>query len=172
MKFLIVKLIFFFSLIGTSFCNENIRFININFIINNSDAGKNLNEILDSKNKKISSELNKIGKKLEEKKNKIVSQKNILKKEEFDNLVKNYDKELKDFNALRKSKTEQFNTFRVNSKKKIIDLLNPLITSYLKKESIQILLQKDKIIFGDDKLDITEVILKIFNDKHKKINFE
>ena len=67
MKFLIVKLIFFFSLIGTSFCNENIRFININFIINNSDAGKNLNEILDSKNKKISSELNKIGKKLEEK---------------------------------------------------------------------------------------------------------
>ena len=172
MRFLIVKLIFFFSLIGTSFCNENIRFININFIINNSDAGKNLNEILDGKNKKISSELNKIGKKLEEKKNKIVSQKNILKKEEFDNLVKNYDKELKDFNALRKSKTEQFNTFRVNSKKKIIDLLNPLITSYLKKESIQILLQKDKIIFGDDKLDITKVILKIFNDKHKKINFE
>ena len=37
------------------------------------------------------------------------------------------------------------------------------------KLSIQILLQKDKIIFGDDKLDITEEILKIFNDKHKKI---
>ena len=92
MKFLLVKLIFFFSLIGTSFSNENIRWININFIINNSDAGKNLNEIIDDKNKKISSELNKIGKTLEEKKNKIVSQKNILKKEEFDNLVKNYDK--------------------------------------------------------------------------------
>ena len=35
----------------------------------------------------------------------------------------------------------------INYKKKIIDLLNPLITNYLKKESIQILLQKDKIIF-------------------------
>ena len=172
MKFLLVKLIFFCSLIGTSFSNENIRWININFIINNSDAGKNLNEIIDDKNKKISSELNKIGKTLEEKKNKIVSQKNILKKEEFDNLVKNYDKELKDFNILKKSKIEQFTTFRVNSKKKIIDLLNPLITSYLKKESIQILLQKDKIVFGDDKLDITKEILKIFNDKHKKIKFE
>ena len=57
-------------------------------------------------------------------------------------------------------------------KKKIIDLLNPLITSYLKKESIEILLQKDKIIFGNDKLDITEDILKIFNDKYKKIKFE
>ena len=69
-------------------------------------------------------------------------------------------------------KTDEFNNFSINSKKKIIDLLNPLITSYLKKESIQILLQKDKIIFGDDKLDITEEILKLFNDKHKKIKFE
>ena len=74
--------------------------------------------------------------------------------------------------ASEKSKIEQFTTFRVNSKKKIIDLLNPLITSYLKKESIQILLQKDKIVFGDDKLDIKKEILKIFNDKHKKIKFE
>ena len=57
-------------------------------------------------------------------------------------------------------------------KKKIIDLLNPIITSYLKKESIQILLQKDKIIFGNDNLDITKEILELFNDKHKKINFE
>ena len=53
-----------------------------------------------------------------------------------------------------------------------MDLLNPLITSYLKKESIQILLQKDKIIFGADNLDITEEILKLFNEKHKKIKFE
>ena len=50
--------------------------------------------------------------------------------------------------------------------------MNPIITDYLRKESIQILLQKDKIIFGDEKLDITEEILKIFNDKHKKLNFE
>ena len=55
---------------------------------------------------------------------------------------------------------------------KIIDLLNPLITDYLQKESIQLLLQKDKIIFGDDKLDITKEILKIFNEKHSKISFE
>ena len=42
----------------------------------------------------------------------------------------------------------------------------------MKKESVQILLQKEQIIFGDNKLDITEEILKIFNDKHKKIKFE
>ena len=80
--------------------------------------------------------------------------------------------EVKKFKESRKNKTDEFNKFSINSKKKIIDLLNPLITSYLKKESIQLLLQKDKIIFGDDTIDITEEILKIFNDQHKKIKFE
>ena len=95
-----------------------------------------------------------------------------MKREELDNLVKEYDKEVNKFNELRKKKRDELNDFSINSKKKIIDLLNPLIKTYLKKESIQLLLQKDRIIFGDDKLDITKDILKIFDGKHKKINFE
>ena len=66
----------------------------------------------------------------------------------------------------------EFNSFNIKSKKKIIDLLNPLIKDYLKNESIQMLLQKDKIVFGNDTLDVTKEILKLFDDKHKKIQFE
>ena len=68
MRFILVKLILFFFLIGISHSTENIRFININYIVNNSDAGISLNKILDNKNKKISSELSELGKKLEKKK--------------------------------------------------------------------------------------------------------
>ena len=50
--------------------------------------------------------------------------------------------------------------------------MNPVITAFLKKKSIQILLQKEQIIFGDNELDITEEILQIFNNKHKKIKFD
>ena len=171
MKFFFKKIIFFFLLINVSEASS-IKFVDINFILNNSISGKNLNQIIEKKNNKIVLELNKIGKKLEEQKNKIVTQKNILKKEELDNLVIEYEKEVKKFNELRKKKKNEFNNFSINSKKKIIDLLNPLITTYLKKESIQLLLQKDRIIFGDDKLDITKDILKIFDDKYKKIKFE
>ena len=67
------------------------------------------------------------------------------------------------FNNIRLKKNEDFNLYRMNSQKKIIEALNPLITAFLKKESVQILLQKEQIIFGDNKLDITEEILKIFN---------
>ena len=172
MKFLISKVIFFFLIVNFSQADENIRFININYIINNSDSGKILNNLIEKKNKKFTNELNKIGKSLEEKKNKIISQKNILKKEEFEKLIKEYDLEVKNFNEKRKKKTKELTNFTANSKKKMLDLLNPLIENYLQKESIQILLQKEKIIFGDEKLDITKDILDSFNSEHKSIKFE
>ena len=49
MKFLISKIIFFFLIVNFSQANENIRFININYIINNSDAGKTLNNLIEKK---------------------------------------------------------------------------------------------------------------------------
>ena len=172
MKYSLKIILFSFLFFGVSIANENIRFVDINYIVNNSTSGKKLNQVIESKNKKIISELNDLGKKLKEKKDKIVKQKNILKKDELDKLIKDYEIEVKKFEEIRKKKRDNFNNFSINSKKKIIDLLNPLITNYLQKESIQLLLQKDKIIFGDDKLDITKEILKIFNEKHSKISFE
>ena len=172
MKFFFAKIFFIFFFIGISNATENIKFININYIVNNSEAGKSLNKIIENKSKKITSELNDMSKKIENKKDKIISQKNILKKEEYEKLLKSYDEEVKKFNNIRKKKNEDFNKFRMNSQKKILETLNPIITAFLKKESVQILLQKEQIIFGDKQLDITEEILKIFNDKHKKIKFE
>ena len=128
--------------------------------------------MIEKQDNKIKSEFKNLAKKLEDQKSKILSQKNILKKEEFDKMVKNYDKEVKEFNDLRRKKNDNLNDFRVRSKKRILDLLNPIIINFLKKESIQILLQKEKIIFGDENLDITKEVLEIFNSKHKKIKFE
>ena len=172
MKFFFIKISILFFFISATNANENIRFININYIVNNSEVGKSLNVIIENKSKKIKSELSDLGKKIKNKKDKIISQKNILKKEEYEKLVKTYEDEVKKFNNIRIKKNEDFNKYRMNSQKKIIEALNPLIAAFLKKESVQILLQKEQIIFGDKELDITEEILKIFNEKHKKIKFD
>ena len=92
MKFSLKIISIFFLFFGISSANENIRFVDINYIVNNSTSGKKLNQVIESKNKKIISELNNLGKKLKEKKDKIVKQKNILKKDELEKLVKNYAK--------------------------------------------------------------------------------
>ena len=172
MKFFFKIIIFFFLFLNFAEANNAIKFVDINYIVNNSISGKKLNLIIENKNKKIKDEITKLRKNLDEKKSKILTQKDILKKNELDSLIKDYEKEVKRFNEIRKKKTDEINSFNIKSKKKILDLLNPLITSYLKKESIQLLFQKDKIIFGDEDLDITKEILKIFNENYNKIKFE
>ena len=49
MKLLILKIVFFILIVNISQANENIRFININYIINNSDSGKILNNLIEKK---------------------------------------------------------------------------------------------------------------------------
>ena len=114
MKFFLKSFIFFFILSGVSHSNENIRFVDINFIVNNSKVGKSLGIIIDDKNKKINSELKNLKQKLDLKKEKILSQKNVLKKEEIKDLVKNYEKEAKDFNQIRKKKMSDFKRSRIH----------------------------------------------------------
>ena len=87
MKFFLKKIIFFFLLVSVSEASS-VKFVDINFILNNSISGKNLKQIIEKKNNKIVLELDNIRKRLEEQKKKIVTQKNILKREELDNLVK------------------------------------------------------------------------------------
>ena len=127
MKLFFKSLIFFFLLTTVSNSNENIRFIDINLIVNNSKVGKSLNEIIIKKNNEITSELQNLKNELDKKKEKILSQKNVLKKDEYNQLIKNYDIEAKKFNEIRKNKMNDFNNFRINSQKKILELLNPLI---------------------------------------------
>ena len=47
--------------------DNSIKFVDIDFIVNNSISGKNLNQLIDNKNKKITSELQKYRKKLRKK---------------------------------------------------------------------------------------------------------
>ena len=114
MKYSLKVVLIFFLLFGFSSANENIRFVDINYIVNNSTSGKKLNQVIESKNKKIISELNNLGKKLKEKKDKIVKQKNILKKDELDKLIKDYEIEVKKFEEIRKKKRDNFKNFSIN----------------------------------------------------------
>ena len=52
---------------------------------------------------------------------------------------------------------------------KLLDLLNPILTTYSKENSISIIIEKRNIIIGKTDLDITEEIVNILNKKIKKL---
>ena len=65
----------------------------------------------------------------------------------------------------------KLNEIKINNTKKILKLLNPIITNYVDKNSISLVIPKKNIIVGKKNLEITSEIVKLLNDKVKSLDF-
>ena len=157
--------IFIFMLITNAYSDDGIKYIDINYIIKNSKIGVTFNKILEKKNNDILKDLEKQKVALDNKKEKITVQKNILDEKNYLELVKEFQNDVNKFNILQNEKNNEFNNFRVKANNELLRVINPIITEYLDKNSVSILLQKDNIIFGNKNLDITQPIIKILNSR-------
>ena len=170
MKFLLIILsIILFVINPLKASDIKIVYIDTDKILNESIVGKNVKKQLDSINKKNVSKFEQVEKKLIEEEKKISQQKNILSKEELENKIKSFRiKAMKFNNDIKKDKN---NLILKNNEatKKILDTLNPILSDFASKNSIQIILQKNHIVIGRGDLDITDEILIIINEKIKNI---
>ena len=169
MKNCFLGIIFFlFSSFNTY---AQIVYIDVNYILNSSEVGKSLNIYI----KKIRDENIISYKEIEDqfiiKEKQLLAQKNILKKEEFDEKFKILSNEINIYNAEKKSSLNKLNKIRLDNTKKILEILNPIITNYVDKNSISLVVPKKNIIVGKKNLDITDEIVKLLNDKVQSLDF-
>ena len=163
---LLFLIIFFISINSASNAN-NIAYVNLDRILQNSNLGKKiLTRIDQQKNiekKKITERENNI-KSLEEK---IKNKQNIISKDEFN---KELSKLRKSINELQSYKKQVYNNFEKSKNDEIIlffDQINPYVQDYLKENSIDILFNNKNIVIGKDSLDITDKLINIINDSIK-----
>jgi len=170
MKKLII-LLFFFVKINYSFADNKITYIDINFILSNSLVGQSINKhitkIQDENIKKFS-EKEKIFK---DKEQKLLSQKNILDKQKFQVEAKILNEEIKKYKIEKNKVLKNINDEKIKYTKEVLNYLNPIITEFVEKNSVSIVLPKKNIIVGRKDLDITEDIMILLNNKIKEINF-
>ena len=169
MKNFFLGIIFFlFSSFSTY---AQIVYIDINFILNSSEVGKSLNIYI----KKIRDENNTSYKEIEgqfiRKEKELLAQQNILKKEEFDQKLKILSNEINIYKTEKKSSLNKLKKIQLDNTKKILEILNPIITNYVDKNSISLVVPKKNIIVGKKNLDITDEIVKLLNDKVKSLDF-
>ena len=81
----------------------------------------------------------------------------------LNNLVKNYQIE-------RNKKNKLVNDEKKIYTSKILKLLNPLLTNYVEKNKITLVVDKKNILIGIKSLDVTPDILQILNNETKKNN--
>ena len=155
--------IFIFSLFNTSAYSNNIVFLDVQYIIEKSEIGifyKNKIKIFKEKKlKDIISQENEI----KDKENEIKAQKNILSKDKINLKVENINKLLKNYQKNRNKFNKEIDEQKKNYTSKILKILNPLITEYVEKNKITLVIDKKNILIGINNLDINNNILEILN---------
>ena len=168
MRFLLV--ILFFLIPINSFSQNNIVYLDIQFIIDNSDIGKfyktkmdeisnkNINQLTSDKTliKKMETDLN--------------NQKNILSEKEIKNKVEELNKLINSYQSKRSKQKKEFLYKKNEYSSKILQILNPIISEYADNNNISLVLKKKNILLGQKSLDITNLILDKINQETKNEN--
>ena len=163
-----LKIIYIFLLILLSFknvyANTNIKFIDIEFLIQNSVEGKKLIKELDKKKKDNSNLLKKKEDSLRSKENELQKKKNIITKDEFNKEVSELRNDIDLFNKERKKINDEFNQDRLKKLSILIDEFNKIINNYIDNNSIDIVIDKKNLYMGKKSSDITSEILSKLNE--------
>ena len=166
-----IVILFFFLFYSNSLSSENnIVFLDMDFILTNSLAGKNINEQIDKINENKITELNKIEELIREKDKEISNQKNILSEDQLKIKVENLKNEVQDYQTKVQNNRKEISDLRIKATGKLLTNLKPILAEYAKEKSISLILQKKDVIIGKNNLNITNEIMEIFNGKVKKID--
>jgi outer membrane protein len=160
---LFLTLVIFFLYSFNSLADDNLFYIDLDYIIKNSNSGRTMIAKLDNINKKNiekfkfkKNELIEIEKDLKKKKN-IISDDEIKKKLNILNT------KLDEFKKYKKKTNEEFRIKKNNELSNIFKVINPIIQTYMDEKSINILMDKKNIFIGKTEYDITNNILDILN---------
>ncbi len=164
-------LIFILLNILTFNSKAEIVYIDINFIVNSSDVGKNLNTYLETIKNQNLLKYKEIENDLVNKEKSLIAQQNILDKEQFQKKLKKLTAEVQKYRSDKKVSLEELNNIKINKTKEILLVLNPIITKYVDENSISIVIPKKNIIVGRKNLDITNQIIKLLNNNITKLEF-
>ena len=158
-------IILFILIISTTYANSNdkVSFIDIDFILKNSNLGKSILNEIENLNKKNIDELRNKEKELKKIEAEIKSKKKILSEEEFNKEVNLLKERIKKYRIYKDNLVKDFK----QSEKEKINLffkeVNPIIQKFMDKNSIDILLDRKNVFMGKKNSDITNQIIQELN---------
>ena len=167
---------FFFIIILTflkfelAFATENIAFIDLNYIMTKSVAGKSINNFINNLNKEKNNEFKLIEDEIKNDENELISKKNIIDKSIYNEKVEEITLRINNYKLERQKFNKELNQRKFKYNNQLLEKLNPIISNYVEKNLITIVLPKKMIIVGKKNLDITQQILKLLDESVQKIN--
>ena len=164
-KFLLIFLIFFIS---TNLSNsKETAFVDIDYIVANSNIGKKVLESINKLDKKNVENLKKKNKSLQELEIAIKNKKNVISEDAFNKEVVSFKKKVQEFKVEKNKIVKNFNDFKRKELENVFKKISPIINDYMEENSISVLLDSKNIFMGSKKSNLTEDILDRINKKFK-----
>jgi outer membrane protein len=164
---LILIITIFFSFTNASISKENIGFVNVDYLIQNSNIGKKLLANINDKDKKNLDNLKKKNQILQDLESSIKKKKNVISDEAYNKEVIDFKKKFQEFSKEKNRIVQEFNIFKKKEIENIFKKINPIINDYMEENSVNLLFDSKNIFMGAKKLNLTEVILKKINNELK-----
>ena len=164
---LILIITIFFSFTNASISKENIGFVNVDYLIQNSNIGKKLLANINDKDKKNLDNLKKKNQILQDLESSIKKKKNVISDEAYNKEVIDFKKKFQEFSKEKNKIVQEFNIFKKKEIKNIFKKINPIINDYMEENSVNLLFDSKNIFMGAKKLNLTEDILKKIDNELK-----
>ena len=172
MKKKIIYILLFFIISLPSYSSEKVVYLDVEKIMQESIAGKNIIAKIKKKRETSISKLKKKEKEIVEKEKKLISQKNVLSEEEFKKKIQDLRLDISKYQKERNNASNDIARTRIKASTNLIKKLTPILESYSKENSIRIIIQKKHIVMGSKEDDITKEILNLVNQKIKSIKVD
>ena len=166
-SFFIKFFIIFFSLTSLSNSSEKIVYLDVDFILANSNKGKIILSNLDEKNKENIKILQSKEKILKDEETEIIKQKNIISEVSYKEKVNKLKSKIDTFKMDKDKLVKNFNQLRQQEINKFIKLVDQILGEYVEKNAIDLVLNKKDILMGKNKYNITNEILELVNKSNK-----
>ena len=174
MRLLLVKIkifIILFILTINAYSNEQIVYVDMNSLINNSKAGTSINNQMKKILDKNNSEYQTLEKKLRQEEKDLLNQKNVLDPDKYNTEVSIFKNKINKIKIERNKEIEDIQKRNVKAKNELVNVITKILAKYSAEKEINLVLRKESIILGKKTIDITSEILTLLDKEIKKIKF-
>ena len=169
-KFFVVT---FFLLICThTFAEQRIVVLDLTYVLNESKSGKGAQEFLTKTFNDNAKKFSGMEKALKDEEQDLLAKKNILSKEEYGKKMNSLRKRNIEYQTERRASIDKITIQRAEARNTLLKKLKPILESYIKENSVSLVVDKKYILGGGAQSDITKVIVEKLNKDLPSLNLK
>jgi outer membrane protein len=144
---------------------EDVLIVNLQYVVSQSKSGVSLRKQSESLNKEVVDLRDSISKDLQAKGKKLEDDKTLLAPEVFQERLVALQTEAESKQAELQAKVQKIQEAIQRASQSIDSVMSPILTELVNEKGAKILLDRQAILFGDPKLDISAEVVKKLNKR-------